>query len=97
MAALFALGAMSVGWMAFIAALVAMEKMLPWKAVANRGVAIVLLVLGLAVAFAPDHVPGLTVPGTPKAVRAVMDMGASPSQPFPEMQSARPTAEAASR
>jgi len=53
---------MSVGWMVFVAALIATEKLLPWKAVANRSIAILLAVLGLAVAFAPEHVPGLTVP-----------------------------------
>jgi predicted metal-binding membrane protein len=62
MAALIALGAMSVGWMVFVAALIAVEKLLPWKAPANRSIAILLAVLGLAVAFAPDDVPGLTVP-----------------------------------
>lgn len=62
MAALLALGVMSVGWMIFVAALIAVEKLLPWKAVANRSIAILLAVLGLAVAFAPEHVPGLTVP-----------------------------------
>ena len=67
MAALFALGVMSIGWMAFIAALIAIEKLLPWKDVANRGIAVLLLVLGLAVAFAPEDVPGLTQPGSPEA------------------------------
>src|SRR6266550_7419004 len=62
MAALFALGVMSLGWMAFIAALIAIEKLLPWRALANRGIAILLLVLGLAVAFTPASVPGLTLP-----------------------------------
>ncbi|MDQ5875007.1 MAG: DUF2182 domain-containing protein [Actinomycetota bacterium] len=62
MAALLALGVMSVGWMIFVAALIALEKLLPWKPVANRSIAILLAVLGLAVAFAPEHVPGLTVP-----------------------------------
>jgi predicted metal-binding membrane protein len=62
MATLFALGVMSVGWMAFVAALIAVEKLLPWKAVANRAIAVLLLVLGLAVAVAPDRVPGLTLP-----------------------------------
>ena len=62
MATLFALGVMSVGWMVFVAALIATEKMLPWKGLANRGIAILLLVLGLAVATVPDRVPGLTVP-----------------------------------
>ena len=62
MASLFALGVMSVGWMVFVAGLIALEKLLPWKAAANRGVAVLLLVLGLAVAFVPEDVPGLTIP-----------------------------------
>ena len=75
MAALFALGVMSVGWMVFIAALIAAEKMLPWKAIANRGIAVLLLVLGLSVAIVPDSVPGLTIPGSPEARRAMDAMG----------------------
>src|SRR3989449_8892076 len=75
MAALFALGVMSLGWMAFIAALIAIEKLLPWKALANRGVAVLLPVLGLGVAFTPRRVPGLTLPGSPKAMRAMQSMG----------------------
>ena len=75
MAALFALGVMSIGWMAFIAALIATEKLLPWKAVANRGIALVLLVLGLTVVFVPADVPGLTIPGSPEADRAMESMG----------------------
>jgi predicted metal-binding membrane protein len=75
MAALFALGVMSVGWMAFIAALIAIEKLLPWKAVANHGIAVLLVALGASVAFAPDDVPGLTLPGSPEAVRAMESMG----------------------
>jgi predicted metal-binding membrane protein len=62
MAALFALGVMSVGWMAFIAALIAIEKLLPWRLVANRSIAILLLALGISVALVPDRVPGLTIP-----------------------------------
>ncbi len=75
MAALFALGVMSIGWMVMIAALIALEKLLPWKAVANRSVAVLLLVLGLAVAFVPDKVPGLTLPDSPAAARAMDSMG----------------------
>ena len=67
MAALFALGVMSLGWMAFIAALIAIEKLLPWRALANRGIAVLLLALGLAVAFTPSDVPGLTLPDSPEA------------------------------
>jgi len=59
MAVLFAVGVMSIGWMAFVAALIAVEKLLPWRRVANLGVAGLLLALGLAVAFFPDQVPGL--------------------------------------
>jgi predicted metal-binding membrane protein len=72
MAALFAVGVMSVGWMAFIAALIAIEKLLPWKAVANRGIAVLLLVLGMAVALVPEKVPGLTVPPPTDDDHAVM-------------------------
>jgi predicted metal-binding membrane protein len=78
MAALFALGVMSLGWMAFIAALIAIEKLLPWKAVANRGVALLLLVLGLGVAFAPESVPGLTLPDSQAAGQAMDSMQMSP-------------------
>lgn len=73
MAALVALGVMSVGWMIFVAALIATEKLLPWKAVANRSIAILLVVLGLAVAFVPENVPGLTVPR--EAMGADMESG----------------------
>jgi predicted metal-binding membrane protein len=68
MAALLALGVMSIGWMAFVAALIATEKLLPWKRVANRGIAALLVVLGIAVAFAPADVPGLTIPGSHEAM-----------------------------
>jgi predicted metal-binding membrane protein len=76
MAALFALGVMSVGWMVFVAALIATEKLLPWKAIANRGIAALLIVLGLAVAFVPGQVPGLTLPDSSDARHAMMRMDA---------------------
>jgi predicted metal-binding membrane protein len=78
MAALFALGVMSIGWMAFIAALIAAEKLLPWRALANRGIALILLVLGLSVAITPASVPGLTLPDSPEAMRAMERMGMEP-------------------
>jgi predicted metal-binding membrane protein len=62
MATLVALGVMSIGWMALVAALIAAERLLPWKTVAGRGVAIVLALLAVGVALAPQDVPGLTVP-----------------------------------
>jgi predicted metal-binding membrane protein len=74
MAALFALGVMSVGWMAFVAALIAVEKLLPWRAVASRSIAILLVVLGLAVAFMPEDVPGLTIPGSSDSIGTMQMM-----------------------
>jgi predicted metal-binding membrane protein len=80
MAALFALGVMSLGWMALIAALIAAEKLLPWRDVANRAIALILLVLGLAVALTPESVPGLTVPGSPEAMPAMRSMEEGPME-----------------
>jgi len=62
MAALLALGVMSLAWMAFVAALIALEKTLPWARVATYGTAAILLVLGIVVLAAPDAVPALTIP-----------------------------------
>ncbi len=75
MTALFALGVMSIAWMVLIAALIAAEKLLPWKALANRGIAVLLVVLGLSVALAPGRVPGLVLPGSAKAMQAMEAMG----------------------
>jgi predicted metal-binding membrane protein len=78
MAVLFALGVMSIGWMIFVAALIAIEKLLPWKALANHGIAACLVVLGLAVAFVPAEVPGLVLPDSSTAMRAMKSMEAAP-------------------
>jgi predicted metal-binding membrane protein len=58
MAALFALGVMSIGWMVFIAALIAAEKLVPNRLVANYGVTAVLLIVGIALLVDPSAVPG---------------------------------------
>ena len=63
MASLFALGVMSVTWMAIVAGFIAVEKILPWRRTATYGTALVLLVLGVLVLVAPGALPGLTVPG----------------------------------
>src|SRR4029079_9190673 len=60
MAALFALGIMSIVWMAFIAGLIAIEKTVPWRRAAVYGTAAILLGLGVLVLVAPDAIPGLT-------------------------------------
>jgi predicted metal-binding membrane protein len=62
MAALFAVGVMSLGWMALIAAFIAGEKLLPWPVAARRTVAVLLLALGIGVAFVPASVPGFAEP-----------------------------------
>lgn len=62
MAALFALGVMSIAWMLVIATLVAIEKLLPWTAITLGSTAAALALLGAAVIFVPAHVPWLTVP-----------------------------------
>jgi predicted metal-binding membrane protein len=62
MAALFALGVMSIAWMAFVAALIAAEKMLPWRRIVTYGTAAILLLLGVLLVVAPDVIPGFTIP-----------------------------------
>jgi predicted metal-binding membrane protein len=62
MAALFALGIMSVIWMAVVAGFIALEKTLPRRRFAARGTAFVLAVLGAFVIVAPSTIPGLTTP-----------------------------------
>jgi predicted metal-binding membrane protein len=62
MASLFALGVMSVLWMAVVAGLIAIEKTLPWERPATYGTAIVTLALGIMFLVAPSAIPGLTIP-----------------------------------
>jgi predicted metal-binding membrane protein len=64
MAALFALGVMSLTWMALIAVLVALEKTGPSPAAARLATATVLAVLAVGILAAPHHVPGLVIPGS---------------------------------
>ena len=94
MAALFALGVMSLTWMLAIAGLIAVEKLLPWRELANRLVALTLLALALGVALAPSEVPGLTLPDSLQARAAMHTMsgmhsvgGAMPSHGVPPMGS----------
>jgi predicted metal-binding membrane protein len=67
MAALFAVGVMSVGWMVFVSVLIAIEKLIPWPRPANYAIAGLLVALGLGVALAPNRVPGLILPESPPA------------------------------
>ena len=62
MCALFALGVMSLTWMAVIASVIAVQKVFPWHQ-ATRWATAALLVLGAsALLAAPDDLPGLVVP-----------------------------------
>jgi predicted metal-binding membrane protein len=63
MASLFALGVMSLAWMAFVAGLIAVEKLLPRRRLATYGTAAILLVLGVFMLAVPEAIPALTVPG----------------------------------
>lgn len=65
MTMLFALGVMSLFWMALLTVLMFAEKVLPLGRGYARGLAVALLVLGGWVAVAPASVPGLTLPGMP--------------------------------
>jgi hypothetical protein len=48
--------------MAFIAGVIAVEKLLPWRRAATWGTAAMLFVLGVVLLIAPDAIPGLTIP-----------------------------------
>jgi predicted metal-binding membrane protein len=66
MLVLFAVGVMSLFWMAIVAAAIFAEKVLPQGLRLSHVVAIALVILGLWVAAAPASVPGLTEPnGSP--------------------------------
>src|SRR3954447_9497103 len=73
MASLFALGVMSLAWMALVAALIALEKTLPWERAATWGTAAVLLTLGALLVVAPDAIPGLTIPDSGGAAMGPME------------------------
>ena len=63
MASLFALGVMSILWMAVVAGLIALEKISPWERVATYTTTALLFALGMLLLVAPDALPGLTIPG----------------------------------
>jgi predicted metal-binding membrane protein len=63
MAALFALGVMSLTWMGLIAALVAIEKVGPRGRGASLATAALLAVFAVAILAIPHELPGFVVPG----------------------------------
>jgi predicted metal-binding membrane protein len=64
MAALFALGVMSILWMAVVAGAITIEKVLPWHRFAVWSTTVVLLALAVGVLAAPGSVPGFVIPGS---------------------------------
>jgi predicted metal-binding membrane protein len=60
---LFALGVMSLFWMALVAAVIFAEKVVPYGNRLTRPLALVFVALGIWIAAAPSTVPGLTEPG----------------------------------
>jgi hypothetical protein len=80
MASLFALGVMSIAWMAFVAALIAAEKTLPWGRLVTYGTAAILLTLGILIVVVPDSIPGLKVPGE-GSMTEMDDMPPMPGMP----------------
>jgi predicted metal-binding membrane protein len=69
MLALFALGVMSLFWMAVVAAVILTEKLAPQGERLTRLFAVSLIALGIWVASAPGSVPGLTQPGKAPAMK----------------------------
>jgi predicted metal-binding membrane protein len=75
MAALFALGVMSLTWMGLVAVLVALEKVGPSGRGARLASAGVLVVLAAAILVVPHEVPGFVVPGSPASPQMMKAMG----------------------
>jgi predicted metal-binding membrane protein len=75
MAALFALGVMSLTWMGLIAVLVALEKVGPWGRGATLATASVLVVLAAAILAVPHEIPAFVVPGSTASPHMMKTMG----------------------
>jgi predicted metal-binding membrane protein len=74
MLALFALGVMSLFWMALVGAVILVEKLAPAGRRLSRVFALALVALGVWVASAPGSVPGLVQPNSHGAELARMRM-----------------------
>ena len=59
---LVALGVMSITWMAVIAALVLVQKLLPANAAIDVPLALAIVGLGVLIVIEPSSVPGLMPP-----------------------------------
>jgi predicted metal-binding membrane protein len=92
MLALFALGVMSLFWMAVVGGVILVEKLAPGGERLSRGFAVALVALGVWIAAAPGTVPGLVQPSSHGAELARMRMmGMKPEGPrmrMPQVPSA---------
>jgi predicted metal-binding membrane protein len=75
MVILFALGVMSLVWMAAVAGLIFAEKVLPYGLRLSRVFALAFVALGIWVAAAPSSVPGLTDPSKAPSMMQMDDTG----------------------
>jgi predicted metal-binding membrane protein len=74
MAALFALGVMSLIWMALVGILITLEKTLPWRRPATWAAAAILITLAIMIVAAPAAIPGLVVPNSAHTMHAMATM-----------------------
>jgi predicted metal-binding membrane protein len=84
MLVLFALGVMSLTWMAVVAAVIFAEKVLPRGEQLTKVFAVAFVATGIWIAASPGSVPGLTLPNSDAADRArdrMMHMTPTPSKP----------------
>ena len=75
MVILFAVGVMSLLWMAAVAGVIFAEKLFPHGLRLSRVFAVAFVAFGIWVAVAPASVPGLTEPDSPGANMGSMDTG----------------------
>jgi predicted metal-binding membrane protein len=83
MIVLFALGVMSLTWMAVVAALIFVQKVLPKGEQLTKVFAVAFVAAGVWVASAPASVPGLTLPGSGAADMNKMQQSKPPMTTTP--------------
>jgi predicted metal-binding membrane protein len=81
MVILFALGVMSLFWMAAVAGIIFAEKVLPHGLQLSRVFALAFVALGIWIAAAPSSVPGLTEPDKAPSMMQMDEMGAGSGRP----------------
>jgi predicted metal-binding membrane protein len=75
MVILFALGVMSLFWMAAVAGIIFAEKVLPYGLRLSRGFALAFIAFGIWIAAAPSSVPGLTDPSKAPSMMQMDNIG----------------------